>query len=307
MQDLFVTKKFEDVGSQEDVWDYALAKEDGLLSGFYWNKKYNDEEIALKDRGYIYYENKLLGAPRIRQLRVKEGSCEVHEHFKGVINHCYAPWSPDQEDKQNLTYPEGTGKPEAGQFWMKYQTEEDLGSRPTYGKLMSAVGGNPYGGGGYVQDLPRIDQNASERILNKLKDNLWIGRGTRAVMIDFTVYNANVNLCCIIKLIFEFPASGGCFPHYNFQTLKLIRYVTKMDHFVQICEIIYCIFILYYIIEELFEIHKHKVKYFFEMYNILDVIVIVLSIAGMGFNIYRTLTVGDIIQDPIQQYLTLSQ
>jgi len=31
------------------------------------------------------------------------------------------------------------------------------------------------------------------------KDNLWIDRGTRAVFVDFTVYNANINLFCVVR------------------------------------------------------------------------------------------------------------
>lgn len=39
----------------------------------------------------------------------------------------------------------------------------------------------------------------SRDILASLRENLWIQRGTRAIFIDFTVYNANINLFCVIK------------------------------------------------------------------------------------------------------------
>ena len=52
-----------------------------------------------------------------------------------------------------------------------------------------------YGGGGYVQDLTTTHQ-ASLDILNQLQKNFWTDRGSRAVLIDFTVYNANINLFC---------------------------------------------------------------------------------------------------------------
>ena len=60
-------------------------------------------------------------------------------------------------------------------------------------------------------------------IIHELKEGLWVNRATRAVFIDFTVYNANVNLFCVIKLIFEFPATGGIMPSSEFRTVKLIR------------------------------------------------------------------------------------
>lgn len=55
-----------------------------------------------------------------------------------------------------------------------------------------------YSGGGFYQDLP-TDLEGSKNVLKELKENLWINRGTRAILIDFTVYNANLNLFCVAK------------------------------------------------------------------------------------------------------------
>jgi len=55
-----------------------------------------------------------------------------------------------------------------------------------------------YGGGGYTQVLPATHREAAEAI-QSLKDNLWVDRATRAVFIDFTVYNANINLFCVVR------------------------------------------------------------------------------------------------------------
>ena len=40
------------------------------------------------------------------------------------------------------------------------------------------------------------------------------------------------------------------------------------------CEGIFCLFILYYIVEETLEIKTHKIKYFFNFWNLLDLGVI---------------------------------
>ena len=73
-----------------------------------------------------------------------------------------------------------------------YKSEEELGGSGHWGIL------SRYGGGGYVQNL-NITRAQSVRILNELKENLWLDRGTRAVFVDFTVYNANINLFCVIR------------------------------------------------------------------------------------------------------------
>ena len=54
-----------------------------------------------------------------------------------------------------------------------------------------------YSGAGSIQDLHSL-KNESLAIIQELKEGLWIGRGTRFVAIDFTVYNANINLFCIV-------------------------------------------------------------------------------------------------------------
>ena len=43
-----------------------------ILNGLYDQKWYNGEPLASDQYGYVLFENKILGLPRLRQLRVKE-------------------------------------------------------------------------------------------------------------------------------------------------------------------------------------------------------------------------------------------
>ncbi|MEQ2196305.1 TRP-like ion channel Pkd2 [Xenoophorus captivus] len=137
-----------------------------------------------------------------------------------------------------------------------------------------------YGGGGYYQDLSRTKEESANH-LQFLKDNLWLDRGTRAVFLDFSVYNGNINLFCIarlvsgsVRLLVEFPATGGTVTSWHFQTVRLIRYVSSWDYFVGVCEVAFCLFILYYVVEEVLEIHIHRLHYFKSMWNCLDVLIL---------------------------------
>ncbi|CAF4443225.1 unnamed protein product, partial [Adineta steineri] len=82
---------------------------------------------------------------------------------------------------------------------------------------------------------------------------LWITLGTRAIILDFTVYNANLNLFCQVQLMFEFPAVGGIVTSSKFRAVKLIRYVNVFDYFVLSCEFLLLLFVVYYTIEEILE------------------------------------------------------
>ncbi|XP_065670011.1 polycystin-2-like protein 1 isoform X2 [Hydra vulgaris] len=270
---------FDNVASMGDFFDYC---DKVLVEGLYWERYYNDEEVPENQRGYIFFENKLLGLPRLRQVRVRNDSCLVHKFFRNDVLKCFSSYSSESESKDDFGLANGI-------IW-KYKSESTLKGRVFSGQIST------YRGGGYVSLLAN-NKNESKQILSNLKNFLWLDRGTRAVFIDFTVYNANINLFCVITLVFEFPATGGCVTSALYRPLKLLRYVTNMDYFVMGCEVIFVIFILYYLIEELLEIKKHKLAYFFDVWSTFDVLVLCIGIFCIVFNIYRTIIVNKLLED----------
>ena len=74
-----------------------------LNDGLYWETWYNDEPVEAEDLGYIFYENKLLGVPRVRQLKVRDDSCTIHDDFKNEIKQCYGPYSESIEYQDHLS------------------------------------------------------------------------------------------------------------------------------------------------------------------------------------------------------------
>ncbi|XP_071952107.1 polycystin-2-like protein 1 isoform X1 [Antedon mediterranea] len=290
MSELFLDSQYPDTkntfrGSttMADFWRFS---QNVLMDGLYWEKWYNDENVTRDEWGYIFYENKMLGIPRIRQLKVRNDSCIVHDHFSDIIKTCYAPYSEASEDQQTFGKANGTA-------WV-YSTESDLDGSSHWGKLAS------YSGGGFYQDLTD-NRGDSILMINELMENLWLDRGTRVVMIDFTVYNANINLFCIVRMVMEFPATGGAIPSWNFRTVKLLRYITAFDFFVRACECIFVIFVMYYIVEEVIEIRKHRMAYFKTIWNCLDVIIIIISVLCMVFSVYRTMAVNRMIETLLSQ------
>ncbi|XP_064116177.1 polycystin-2-like [Macrobrachium nipponense] len=293
LSDLFLDAPYPDNqntfrGSTQvlDFWRYT---ENTLLDGLYWEYWYDAAQtVTEEDDRNILYENRLLGVPRIRQVRVRNDSCVVPDDFKGAIRQCFDVYSPSAEDKSPF------GIDINGTAW-EYTSEKDMNGSSHWGKIAT------YSGAGYYQDLA-MNKSVSKDILGTLREKLWIQRGTRAVFIDFTVYNANINLFCVIKIVFEFPATGGLIPSWSFRTVKLLRYVTPLDHFVMACEFIFVFFIIYYIIEEALEIKTLKCAYFKNMWNILDIIVILISFLCIGFSVFCTMTITgkleELLEDP---------
>ena len=96
--------------------------------------------------------------------------------------------------------------------WMYTQPTDS-----TNGRLWASQA--TYNGGGFIANLD-INKNISEAIIRELKDNLWIDRQTRAVFVEFTIYNPNVDLFGYVTLVAEFLPGGGA---THFAKIQIIQ------------------------------------------------------------------------------------
>ncbi|NXX22350.1 PK2L2 protein, partial [Podargus strigoides] len=269
---------FRSIWSRDDFWRFA---EGPLLDGLYWDKWYDDMPLVRrKNSSRIYYENLLLGVAQIRQLKVRNNTCSINPYFHTLLEDCYSQYRYGAEDRSDFG-------PTNESEW-KYTSAPSLS--PWY---WGSVG--LYSSGGYVLTLPKSKQESMEKLVF-LKQNSWLTRGTRVVFIDFSTYNANINLFCIVRLVVEFPATGGAHTSSHIFSAKLLRYSTHYDYFLASCEIIFCLFIATFIIQEAIKMIKLKKKYFRSAWNWLDLLLLVVSILAIAFNMYRTIKVSQLME-----------
>ncbi|VDL62075.1 unnamed protein product [Hymenolepis diminuta] len=262
------------VNSIDDYWNVLRGP---LLDVLYDNVWYNEAQVTSNDSYFIGYESLRLGLIRIRQGRMGNHSCTIPNDFAQQITTCYGTYRTGLEE----TSPFGPANSTAWKF-----TD---GSTLQMGMHLGSIA--VYGGGGYYLDLPNDKKKAISR-LNELFENLWIDRGTSVIFIHVNIYNPNVNLFCIVSLVAELPPTGGILISSDFRTVKLLRYVRTQDYVVLVFECLFLLFVIYYITEEVIEISNLGAKYFKKFWNILDILVILLSCVCAGFNIYRTVRVN---------------
>ena len=86
-------------------------------------------------------------------------------------------------------------------FW-KYNGWYDISSFPYFGK--HAI----YNGGGYLAEFGNsLDE--SLQIAGYLRKDMWVDQYTRALFLEFVVYNANLNMHTISFMLVEFLPQGG--------------------------------------------------------------------------------------------------
>lgn len=73
--------------------------------------------------------------------------------------------------------------------------------------------------------------------MESLYRDAWIDHRTRAVFIEFTVYNPNVNLFTSINLMAEFPPVGAAMHFTSIMTFRLYHYVGTYGTLVVVAQV----------------------------------------------------------------------
>ncbi|KAL1505909.1 hypothetical protein ABEB36_005358 [Hypothenemus hampei] len=257
-----------------------------MIKEFYGSEKIDSLQSQSNKPLVILNENYILGVPRIRQVKVTENSCEIHGYFRRLFLHCYSIFGTQNEDRSSF----GLNQPTAWTYTDATKTR----SIRYFGTLTS------YSGGGYYADYS-LDANKTIELLQKLKDNLWITRGTRAVFIDFSVYNINTNLYCICKIIFEFLPPGGVTPNYQFTPATLTPLPNRWHWTMRILLYCFCIYALFCLFEEMREMIHFGTTYFTLFWNYIDMIVICLTCLLFFGTEYMRFTMGSYVESIIEK------
>uniref|UniRef100_A0A8C9XSG1 Polycystic kidney disease 1 like 2a n=1 Tax=Sander lucioperca TaxID=283035 RepID=A0A8C9XSG1_SANLU len=237
--------------------------------------------------GFITDGNsKLVGNARLRQLRVHQNSCVVAPSMQQSERDCHAPYSWELEDMGSYSpgWSRSVGDNASLNLhspWM-YQSQGKLRAFPIWGSVML------YRGGGFAVDLGPDLQN-SRRSLQYLYDNTWFDVYTQAVFVEFTVYNANVNLFCIVTLMLETTAIGAFQFRSELQGVRLYQSTGGLHIFVMASEAIYFLFIIYYMFVQGKLIKQQRWAYFKSKWNLLEMAIIILSWSALSVFIKRTL------------------
>ncbi|XP_067853681.1 polycystin-1-like protein 2 [Heptranchias perlo] len=222
------TPSFNDIRSINDFYIWASKL---LLPNLYGSYK-----------GFITDGNSiLLGSPRIQQLRVKKRACPALKMLKSIVKKCEVPYSFDEEDMSNYGEQWTNNTPaQASNLSYIWQYQPKLQEYPFWRNLAL------YRGSGYVADLTTEKENAS-RIVKYLAESNWIDSYTRAIIVEFTVYNANVNLFCVTTMTLETNGIGAFIASTNLESIQLIhnRDITMLFAAIKI---VYMLFIVYYMV-----------------------------------------------------------
>jgi hypothetical protein len=259
-------KTFFDIGNFEDTVAWLTGP---FVEGMYPTTWYNSDPFNPEQLGYLRNYLKLVDGVRMWQVRVSNDTCSVSETLGSLYGryldssragrqYCYGPILPGVTEDRT---PYGPGN---RYVWLPQVATTDASG--VYG-----WGESSYGRSGYATYLP-ADGAEARRILANLVQDRWLDDRTRALMIDFNLYNADSNLLTVARFMVEFLPTGLFLTSYRMYTFKLELYASTSDVLRAMGEVLVLLGCAYYMVQELQQLAKSRprCKYFSDLGNAFD-------------------------------------
>ncbi|XP_078585335.1 uncharacterized protein LOC144867284 isoform X7 [Branchiostoma floridae x Branchiostoma japonicum] len=288
-----VVYPFSKVNDSTTFWTFVR---ENVVSDLHDVRWYNDNEFSRP--GFLTDTSSfLVGRPRLRQIRVQiNDSCSVPSPLWRMMTDCdkpYSLWNTDVSSydvgwtPQNVTFDEASWE-NVSDFqvpWM-YQYASLSAAVPDTGEH------GTYYGGGYIVELSN-SSDADMDIIDELQEMDWIDDNTRAVFIEFIVYNANANLFAILTLLAEFTTIGKAYTQGEIMVVRLYPYTTAWG-FVQLgCHGVFILITLYLTFREVRRILTLGTEYFKMFWRVVELVLSLLALAEIGVHLYTAYLILD--------------
>ena len=232
--------------------------------------------------------NYLYGMGRMRSLNiVADSECRVASQYQNYFPTCYGPFNLDAVDREPFGPPNDEGI-------------------PTYQFSTEALGENyegwlgVYPPGGYMEMFTPDSPKTHAKFL-AMKENGFISEKTRAIFLEFTIYNFNLGLYGVLRITFELAPAGDWIQTFDVDVL-LQRHLQPLgvgsteDWLFLILEAGLVLFVLRYVMEEAaefvgFESKNNKIAvtikwdYFLDAWNILDWFNLIMMIITVCYKV----------------------
>ncbi|ELT87233.1 hypothetical protein CAPTEDRAFT_89699, partial [Capitella teleta] len=260
----------------ESFWAWTQGV---LIPNMYSSNWYNgkplswDEALQIDDRYTIR-----VGVARLRQLRIQDNSCKVEQVFRPIIKHCRSSYGWVDDDVEDYLpgweRPTGNRTIDADEMetssWV-YRNSFELKSAPYLGLVSN------YKGGGYTFSFLR-NPKKTVIMLKELEEFGWVDPNTRGLFVEFTLYNANVNLFASVILLLEFLDTGGAISKTEVKVFRLSSYVGTFGIIVILFEVMYACFTIYFFTHMVRQIKKKKWGYFKDTWDLLEFATLIMCV-----------------------------
>ena len=141
------------------------------------------------------------------------------------------------------------------------------------------------------------DLQTARYVMENLNENSWIDRRTRAVVLEFNIFNSNMNILVVAQYFFEFLPTGGVFKYVSVQMLNLYGTETGLGQVVLLCRLLLLVMIIAFSVIQVVKMYRQRKSYFKSFWNWLILALIITSITSVVLHIFRERAAKDTIKE----------
>ena len=171
----------------------------------------------------------------------------------------------------------------------RYQNAWESDTVPKWGRF------SLYPGGGFVADLGYENATAVS-IINNLQNNDWLDKQTRAIIVEFSMFNPSVNILGIGTYFYEVEASGYSAPFTRTEVISLYSTGTASRQFYSIGVLLFIIFVLLYLGRECYKLCKQRSRYFKSFWSWLEIFQVLFSVLSLVMYIVQVDRITSVIR-----------
>jgi hypothetical protein len=302
LRQTFIDDSFRKMNTIEEFWSWSRNGLSEKLRATNWYNKKPPYGLA----GYVNDLNsRIIGYAIMRQIRVKNGNqdklffnyslldfkyifffnketCLSNERLNKLVHFSLCDFHLNLEEKsdfnENWSKLESNTSNSSAFRYLKEQNLESLSYISSY---------STYPGRGYVYKM-QGKLKYLQGNLTQLQAFNWIDRQTRAVFVEFSLYNPNINLISICTILVEFLPTGNLLKSYRFDQIDLLNFDVNTTNIIKVFLIfIYLLLNMHKIYVELKLVYLLKFKYFKRFISWVNLTCIGFSIASIFLFIFR--------------------
>ncbi|XP_078584706.1 polycystin-2-like [Branchiostoma floridae x Branchiostoma japonicum] len=268
----------------------------------WYNGRVSPDAMLLEDM--VTYP---LGPVQLRQVRIEPGQhCAPPKQMLNVTSRCSVPYSLSVADTQNYTLrwvphnTTGNGTGDTVCSPSSSQTSRELHNcannvspwRYTYASLTDGVPyfgqHGSYIGGGYIAWLGATDESMSF-----LQRQRWLDENSRAVFIEFILYNPHVNLFSVVSLVVEFTNLGAAYKSSEIVTVRLIQHDVIL---LLVLRGVLALFLLYFVFREGKSLMSRPLEYLCEFWSWVELLVITVGFSTLVIYFYTQNIIDEVAE-----------
>ena len=144
-----------------------------------------------------------------------------------------------------------------------------------------------YGGGGYILKFT-TNRAAANLMMQEIKTHNWIDRGTRAIILEFTLYNGNTHLFTYVNFIIETTETGGVFLWLEIRPFRPLLSIDSLGTYAVLNYLAFVIYQIVLTIQTIHSLYKRGLCGFLsQKWDVVDTICLILGYFAIGAFIAR--------------------